>query len=41
VPRDASRRAIATAVLGLWSGNPRAWALDVLVASCDDAETTP
>lgn len=31
VPRDASRRAIASAVLDLISGEPRAWALDVLM----------
>ena len=33
VPRDASRRAIATAVLGLHDGTSRAWALDVLVSA--------
>lgn len=34
VPRDASRRAIASAVLGLCAGGPfRAFSLDVLVAS--------
>ena len=32
VPRNASRRAIAAAVLGLHEGTPRAWALDVLVS---------
>lgn len=33
VPRDASRRAIAAAVLGLHDGSARAWALDVLVSA--------
>jgi hypothetical protein len=33
VPRDASRRAIAAAVLGLHGGTARAWALDVLVST--------
>lgn len=34
VPRDASRRAIATAVLGLHrEGTSRAWALDVLMSA--------
>ena len=32
VPRDASRRAIAAAVLELHDGTSRAWALDVLMA---------
>ena len=32
VPRDASRRAIASAVLGLHQGTSRAWALDVLMS---------
>jgi hypothetical protein len=32
VPRNASRRAIAAAVLGLHEGTARAWALDVLVS---------
>jgi hypothetical protein len=32
IPRDASRRAIATAVLGLHQeGSTRAWALDILM----------
>jgi hypothetical protein len=39
VPRDASRRAIATAVLGLHDGSSRAWALDVLMAACATEET--
>jgi hypothetical protein len=34
VPRDASRAAIASAVLGLATGQPRPWALDVLVRVC-------
>jgi hypothetical protein len=34
VPRNASRRAIATAVLGLHYGPSRAWTLDVLMAAC-------
>ena len=38
VPRDASRRAIATAVLGLHDGTSRAWALDVLMAACGSPE---
>jgi hypothetical protein len=33
VPRDASRRAIASAVLGLHDGSARAWALDVLMSA--------
>ena len=33
VPRDASRRAIAAAVLELHDGRSRAWALDVLMAT--------
>lgn len=33
VPRDASRRAIAAAVLALHDGRQRAWALDVLVST--------
>ena len=33
VPLDASRRAIAAAVLGLHAGSSRAWALDVLMSS--------
>jgi hypothetical protein len=42
VPRDASRLAIANAVLALLppkhaQGPTRAWALDVLVASCEDS----
>ena len=32
VPRDASRRAIAAAVLGLHGGAARPWALDVLMS---------
>ncbi len=32
VPHDASRRAIAAAVLRLHDGSPRAWVLDVLVS---------
>jgi hypothetical protein len=32
VPPNASRRAIASAVLSLHAGAPRAWALDVLMA---------
>jgi hypothetical protein len=32
VPRNASRRAIARAVLDLAAGHPRAWALDVLMS---------
>jgi hypothetical protein len=35
VPRNASRRAIATAVLDLVNGGPRAWALDVLMRVCE------
>lgn len=35
VPQNASRRAIATAVLDLVSGEPRAWALDVLMRVCE------
>lgn len=35
VPRDASRRAIAAAVLELATGQPRAWALDVLMRVCE------
>ncbi len=35
VPRNASRKAIATAVLDLASGQPRAWALDVLLSVCE------
>lgn len=31
VPRDASRRAIASAILELGTAGPRPWALDVLV----------
>ena len=33
VPRDASRRAIAAAVLELHDGSSRAWALDVLISA--------
>jgi hypothetical protein len=33
VPANASRRAIASAVLALHDGDSRPWALDVLVAS--------
>lgn len=33
IPHNASRRAIARAVLALHEGDARAWALDVLVAS--------
>ena len=33
VPHNASRRAIANAVLALHEGDARAWALDVLIAS--------
>lgn len=33
VPRSASRRAIAAAVLDLHDGTARAWALDVLMSS--------
>jgi hypothetical protein len=33
VPPNASRRAIANAVLALHEGDARAWALDVLLAS--------
>lgn len=35
VPRNASRRAIANAVLDLAPGRPRAWALDVLIRVCE------
>ena len=36
VPVDASRRAIASAVLALGDGStPRPWALDVLIGSCE------
>jgi hypothetical protein len=35
VPRNASRKAIASAVLDLASGQPRAWALDVLMRVCE------
>jgi hypothetical protein len=46
VPRDASRLAIANAVLALLPpkdarGPARAWALDVLIASCEKRETLP
>ena len=34
VPANASRRAIATAVLDLHDGTSRAWTLDVLMAAC-------
>lgn len=35
VPKNASRGAIARAVLGLAGGAPRPFALDVLMASCE------
>lgn len=35
VPRNASRQAIARAVLDLVGNEPRPFALDVLLASCD------
>lgn len=35
IPADASRRAIANAVLGLVRGEAKPWALDVLVHVCD------
>lgn len=35
VPKNASRRAIATAVLGLGQGSTRPYALDVLVAEAN------
>jgi hypothetical protein len=37
VPHDASRRAIAHAILALGAEGARPWALDVLLAVCDDA----
>lgn len=37
VPHDASRRAIAHAVLELGAGRAKPWALDVLLAVCEDA----
>lgn len=36
VPRNASRRAIARAVLGLADSGARPFALDVLLSSCDE-----
>ena len=33
IPHNASRRAIASAVLSLHEGDARAWALDILIAS--------
>lgn len=36
VPPDASRRAVATAILGLHGGAVRAWSLDVLMAACSE-----
>jgi hypothetical protein len=41
VPRDASRRAIAAAVLGLHDGSARAWALDVLVSALGSGAPLP
>ncbi|HVJ91880.1 MAG TPA: hypothetical protein VM580_18900, partial [Labilithrix sp.] len=41
VPRDASRRAIATAVLGLHTGTSRAWTLDVLMSALGGAAYSP
>lgn len=41
VPRDASRRAIASAVLELHEGASRAWALDVLMTSLANAPWPP
>jgi hypothetical protein len=36
VPENASRRAIASAILGLGDGTaPRPWALDVLIGGCE------
>lgn len=35
VPKNASRSAIARAVLGLSDGAPRPFALDLLMASCE------
>jgi hypothetical protein len=40
VPRNASRRAIAAAVLGLHEGSGRAWALDVLVSTLGKTSNT-
>jgi len=37
VPRDASRRAIARAVLGLSDGTARTWALDILMSALGGA----
>lgn len=34
VPHDASRRAIASAVLELGAGAARPWALDILIRGC-------
>lgn len=41
VPRNASRRAIASAVLDLHDGTARAWALDVLLAALYKAPLGP
>lgn len=42
VPMNASRRAIASAVLELGDGTaPRAWALDVLIGGCESAYRGP
>jgi hypothetical protein len=40
VPQNASRRAIASAVLGLHDGSPRAWALDVLISALAGAPSS-
>jgi hypothetical protein len=44
IPHNASRRAIASAVLELWDGrepNARAWALDVLMTELGRPEVHP
>jgi hypothetical protein len=42
VPRDASRRAIASAILELSTVGPsRPWALDVLIGGCESAYRGP
>jgi hypothetical protein len=41
VPHDASRRAIASAVLELGGATSRPWALDVLIGGCESAYRGP
>lgn len=42
VPANASRRAIASAILELGDGStPRPWALDVLIGGCESAYRGP